>query len=275
MTVAVLVDSAAALPQEAAARHGIGVVPLQLVVGDDAYADGDLELPDVLDRIGDGLSTSAPTPGAWLEALRSRGEAVDAALLLTVSERMSATYRSAQLAAEAAPVDARVIDTGTAAGAEALVALAAAEAATAGADLDACAARARTVAAQVRLVATLEDLGQLVASGRVPAVAGWAGKQLDVNPLFEFRHGVARVLRPSLSRQAALDRIAARCRADRPEGPTRLHAAALEADAAEDADWLLRQVHTGEGDVSFRAPFSPVMVAHTGRGLVGLAWWWE
>ena len=25
----------------------------------------------------------------------------------------------------------------------------------------------------------------------------------------------------------------------------------------------------------FEAPFSSVMIAHTGPGLVGLAWWWE
>jgi fatty acid-binding protein DegV len=26
---------------------------------------------------------------------------------------------------------------------------------------------------------------------------------------------------------------------------------------------------------AFIAPFTPVMVAHTGPGLAGLAWWWE
>jgi hypothetical protein len=42
MSVAVVTDSAAALPDDLAARHGIEVVPLWLHIGDDSYRLRDL-----------------------------------------------------------------------------------------------------------------------------------------------------------------------------------------------------------------------------------------
>ena len=49
---------------------------------------------------------------------------------------------------------------------------------------------------------------------------------------------------------------------------------ALESpDAAHD---LLDRVQAAARPAtSFMGSFSPVMVAHTGPGLVGLAWWWD
>ena len=70
-------------------------------------------------------------------------------------------------------------------------------------------ARPREVIERVRLVATIPSLDHLVRSGRVPGIAGWAGTTLGINPLFEFRGGAVRRLRPALSREAALDRIVA------------------------------------------------------------------
>jgi DegV family protein with EDD domain len=171
----------------------------------------------------------------------------------------------------------RVVDTATAGGAEALVVLAAAQAARAGASLDDVEARARAVLERVRLVATLSSLDHLVRSGRVPGIAGWAGRRLGINPLFEFRGGSVRRLRPALSRDAALDRIVQLVRRDAPaDGRGRLHVAALHALALDVAEVLLAHVtEPGDDATAFIGEFGPVMVVHTGPGLAGLAWWWE
>jgi len=110
--------------------------------------------------------------------------------------------------------------------------------------------------------------------GRVPGLAGWAGRVLGLQPLFAFSHGHARPLRPSQGREAALERLVGRCLADRGDGT--LHLAAMHACAGEDARALLDRVGAEcPPATSFVAEFSPVMVAHTGPGLVGLGWWWE
>jgi fatty acid-binding protein DegV len=87
-------------------------------------------------------------------------------------------------------------------------------------------------------------------------------------------------LRPAASREAALSRILGHWRRSRQQAglSARLHVAALHADAETDAEGLLKRVR----DDLDHAPatelvleFSEVMIAHTGPGLVGLAWWWQ
>src|SRR5207248_10213346 len=155
------------------------------------------------------------------------------------------------------------------AGAQGLVVLAAAEAAAAGAPIDEVMERAQRVIARVRLVATVENLTRLIASGRVPGIAALANRWLGMNPLFQFREGHAHALRPAFSRDAALDRIVAFWRQSIVPG-AKLHVAALHAEAEEDATRILKQV-TAEvsAATAFVAPFSSVMVVHVGLGLVG------
>jgi DegV family protein with EDD domain len=283
MTVAVLTDSAASLPEPMAERFGITVLPLGLVVGDQILRDGELTMEEFLVRLDEGVTTAGVSAGEVAAALKARLDEpnVDAAIVLTVSAMMSSTYEAVRVGASALggpSSDAiEVFDTGTAAGAQGLVVLAAAERAAAGAPLDEVTATADRVADEVRLVASVDSLDYLVRSGRVPGIAGWAGRHLGVQPLFEFRRGRIVRQRPAFSEAAALERIASQCRSSQPDDPdARLHVAGLHALAPNRAMDLLHRVTEGENDArSFLAAFSTVMVAHTGPGLAGLAWWWE
>jgi DegV family protein with EDD domain len=274
LSVSIVTDSAAALPPELAARAGVTVVPMWLTVRGEPEPEGRRPLEELV--VEDGVQTSAPTPGEFETAVKDRLRATDdGVLVLTIASSMSATHHAAVVAADAVGGPVRVVDTKTAGGAEALVVLAAAEASRAGQSLDDVETRARTVIDRVRLVATIPTLDHLVRSGRVPGIAGWAGRRLGINPLFEFRDGKVRRLRPALSAEAALDRIVGFVRRSRVED-ARLHVAALHALAVDTAHELLNRV-TEEVDpaTSFVGEFGPVMVVHTGPGLAGLAWWWE
>jgi len=272
VTVALVTDSAAALPSELAAAHDVTVVPMWLTIGDESVHDGERELGELL---GDArVTTSAPAPGEFEDAIRQR-LGTDGVLVLTIDSEMSGTYNAATLAADTVGGPVRVVDTRTAAGAEALVVLAAAAAAEAGGDLDAVEQAARRVIDEVRLVATVPTLDHLVRSGRVPGIAGWAGRRLNINPLFEFRGGKVHRLRPAIGQPAALDRIVGRFTRSRVDG-ARLHVIALHALAAGEAKELLSRVEAEfEPATAFIGEFGSVMVVHTGPGLVGLAWWWE
>lgn len=280
MTVAVVTDSAAALPPDVAADHRVTVVPLQLTVGGTAHRDGELGLEHVLERLDEGVSTSGPPPADFARAIEERlSGGAGSVLVLTIAASMSSTHGAARLACE--QVDegggvVRVLDTATASGAQALVVLAAARRAREGASLDEVEDAARRVAGRVRLIATVPNLDRLVRSGRVPAIAGWAGRSLGVQPLFEFRRGKVKRLRPAFSRDAALDRIVTACRGSRRDGRS-LHAVALHAQDPESAERLLAEATAGEPGVamSLVTSFSPVMIVHTGPGLAGLAWYRE
>jgi DegV family protein with EDD domain len=272
VTVAIVTDSAAALPTDLAARHRITVVPMWLTIGGRSVREGERLLSELL---GDErTSTSGPAPGEFAAAIESR-LSDDGVLVLTIAASMSGTHEAATVAARQLGDRVRVLDTATAAGAEALVVLAAAAAAEQGASLDEVEAVAKDVVERVQLVATVPNLDHLVRSGRVPGIAGWAGRRLGINPLFEFRGGKVRRLRPALSPDAALDRIMSRFRRSR-EPNTRLHVAALHALAPEAADRLLERVEAeARPATKFAGEFGSVMVVHTGPGLYGLAWWWE
>jgi DegV family protein with EDD domain len=259
MTV-VVTDSGASIPRELAAAWGVEVVDQHV------------------DNLDGRVTTAAPSPGEFLRAVERTG--ADEVVVLTVSSRVSGTWNAARLAAAESTIPLDVIDTETAAGAQALVVHAAAIAAAAGGDRAAVRAAAIDAIGRVRLVAVIEGLDHLVRSGRVPGVAGWAGRMLGLKPLFEFRQGVARPLRPAVSRDAALTRIIGIWRRSRTAaGPGhRLHIAALHADAEPDAEGLLKRVRDeldAPAGTELVLEFSEVMIAHTGPGLVGLAWWWQ
>jgi DegV family protein with EDD domain len=273
MSVAIITDSAAALPSELVAVHGIQVVPMWLTVRGEPELEGARSLEELV--VEDQVTTSAPTPGEFEASIKDALRECDGAVVLTIASSMSATHASALVAAHAVGGDVRVIDTANAGGAEALVVLAAADVAAAGGSIDAVEQRAGEVIERVRLVATLSSLDHLVRSGRVPGVAGWAGRRLGINPLFEFRGGKVLRLRPALSQEAALDRIVALVRRAQPTGESRLHVAALHALAVDIAHDLIERVQEFEPRTEFVGEFGPVMVVHTGPGLAGLAWWWE
>jgi DegV family protein with EDD domain len=272
MTVAIVTDSAAALPAELAARHRITVVPMWLTIAGQSLREGERPLSELL---GDErVSTSGPAPGEFEAAIEPR-RGDDGVLVLTIAASMSGTHEAATVAARELGDRVRVVDTATAAGAEALVVLAAAAAAERGASLDEVEAVAKDVVERVQLIASVPNLDHLVRSGRVPGIAGWAGRRLHINPLFEFSGGKVHRLRPALSADAAFDRMFSRFQRSR-EPHTRLHVTALHALAPEAAARLLERV---EAEVTpttkFIGEFGSVMVVHTGPGLYGLAWWWE
>ena len=248
-------------------------------VGGQEYRDGEIGMAQVLELLGEGLSTSGPAPGELAQAA-TEADGGDGVVILTVSRGMSAVYDAARVAASSlGGTDVAVVDTGVAAGAQGLVVLAASRAARSGADVEGVVAAATAAAGRARLVATLPSLEHLARSGRVPGVAAWGARWLGLQPVFEFSGGKVRPLRPARGRRAALQGIVAtwaRARAASRFEDSALHVAALHALDPETAGELLAEVNAQARPASsFIGSFSPVMVAHTGPGLAGLAWCWD
>jgi DegV family protein with EDD domain len=275
VTVAIVTDSAAALDPALARRYGITVVPMEVVIGGSARSESEVTLEEVVANLDSGVQTSGPSPGAFMEAVKE--VSAFEVLILTVAQRFSSTYQAAVTGARLAtgPKKVRVLDTGTAAGAEGLVVLAAADEAAKGASLEEVEARALLASRRVRLVATIDGLTHLVRGGRLPQPVARAASLLGVRPLFELDRGHIRPLRPSLSNEGAIEQVIAQWRRSQLEG-ARLHVCALHAGRRREAEELLATV-TAElkPATSFVGCFSPVMVAHTGPTVLGLAWWWD
>ena len=236
MTVAIVTDSAAAIPTDLVERHQISVVPMWIHLGDATIAEGERPLGEFL---GDErVTTSAPAPGDFERVIRRRlDDGADAVVVLTIAASMSASYQSAdgrgarRRRAGAGPrhrhrrgwPGARGAGGGRGRG-RGRIARARSM------------AEAASVAAQVRLLGMVPHLEHLVRSGRVPGIAGWAGRALGINPLFELRDGRVKRLRPAIGSDAAIDRMVARFRrsqvADACAHVSALHAVAPDAAAA-------------------------------------------
>lgn len=270
-SVAVLTDSAASLPPDVVGGPDLEVVPMTVVIGDEAHPDDALSAADVLQVLDDRpVSTSAPSPGDYLRRIEALGGRP--VLVTTVARQMSASYEAAVTACRYVRTPTEVVDSGSATGGQGLVVAAGLGAAAAGSSLEAAAAEARRVAGRVRLVAALGGLDRLARSGRVPGIAAAATRSLGLRPIFELAGGRTASRRPAAGGRSALQRLAATC-THRHQG--QLRCAVLHADAPGAAAELEAMVLAGVPEArTYVAPFSSVMVAHTGPGVVGLAWWW-
>src|SRR5579864_8391754 len=108
MTVRIVTDSTADIPQEQARAAGITIVPLTVFFGDEAYLDG-VELDNAgfyrkLQSSKDLPRTSQPAPAMFQEAYtRLIDEGADGILSVHLSSKLSGTYQSARTASESLP----------------------------------------------------------------------------------------------------------------------------------------------------------------------------
>ena len=279
--VAVVVDGSASLPAAGDGPLPSHVVPMPIHVGGAAYAGGRAVSPAEFYRVQrearEPPTTASPSPSAFVEAFRAAAREAETVLALTVSRRFSSAFDSANMAAqefrrESADVRVEVVDTESAAGGEGLVGTAACRAADAGHDIDGVIASIGPVVPRVYLAAYLDTLYYVWKSGRIPGIAYAGSALLRLKPVFEMHRGeiesIARPRSAARAQRVLIDRVAMRAR-DSP-----VHAAVIHADALGVADDL-RQSLGDELDCAelYVSELAPVVGAHTGPGLVGVAFW--
>ena len=276
-------DSAASLPADAAELPGLYVVPMGVTIDGRTYLDGrDLQAADfyrLLREARELPTTSAPSPARFLEAFRSASERSAAVLCLTAASRFSASLDAARTAAagakEAFPgLEVVVLGSESAAGGQGLIALEAWRTSRDGGGLEEVVAAARRVIHKVRVVAFLDTLYYLWKGGRVPRIAHAGTSLLGIKPVFEMVRGEVRTVARPRTQRRAMTRLLELVNEGVERGP--LHATVMHADAPEAAEELrqrLEAMHPCEE--LFVSEFTPVLGAHIGPGLLGIAYWWE
>ena len=281
--VAVVVDSAASVPDEFRSSPLTYIAPMRLHVGDATYRDGvDISPADFYQRQRENahqIRTSAPTPADFLDAYTAASAVADSALTILVSGSFSAASSSAELArqefGEAHPeFQIRTLDSQSAAGGQGLVAWEALKASLAGYGLEQAEARALETRRRVRLIAYVDTLYYLWKGGRVAGIAHLGASLLKLKPIFELSQSqVLTLAKPRTASRAGEKMI--ELIADR-VGDSKVHAIIMHVSARERA-LQLRDVIEEKFDCaeSFVTEFTPVMGAHIGPGMVGAAFWAE
>lgn len=265
--VALVTDSSTCLPPDLIEALAIRVVPITVHLPDVDRVDGSDQLSR---RISEAVErdqyvrSSHPFITDYLAAIEDCG--TPTVVVVTPAMEFAGMYRNAALAAELSRATAVAVDSRTAAAGQALVVLAGAEAADRGADLDEVLAVIEDASRRVDLVASLEALGPLRRSRRVPSNAlrrlGLEGQR----SVFRMRDGGVEPLREAATAELALEAIReawSSCPAPGPERCTVFHA---------DCPDLAASLTAAIGRVDFVSGFSAAMQIHTGRGVVGAAW---
>ena len=273
MHTAVITDSVACLPEELAKELGVAVVPIALNVNGREVLEGELQNQELLKAK---VKTSAPSPGDFEKALAQALKKASQALVITVSKELSASYQSGLLAAREYGSFVKVLNSQTAASAQGLVVMAAAREAEAAEDLELIYEHAHKVSKKVRLMGAISDLQHLTRTGRIPAIAGWAGRQIGIKPLFEIRESEIKRLLPARSLEKARAKMIQACLAERPSLEASLHLALIHSDSAEQIDALQKNLEPLQPYSDFFiASFNQSLLAAAGTGVFGLSWWWE
>lgn len=187
---AVLTDSASDLPREWVERHGVHVVPMQVVVGEDVYRDGiDLQPDELLALMEDAGSrqpkTSQPTPAAFATAAQGAIDHGAKELLgIFVSSALSGTCTSgAKVLRQFDGVPVEVIDSRSASLGVGLLVIRAIELLEQGYDLTALATELRRVRDQSNVFFTVDTMEHLFRSGRISRTKALLGGMLGVKPI--------------------------------------------------------------------------------------------
>ena len=277
--LAVVIDSGCSLPYGLVRKWGITVVPHRLVLGGKVLRDGvDIRPSGFYSALREGEdspTTSAPAPAEFLEVFSRRLEEGRDVVCLTIASRFSSTHQSALTARDLASEYAghariEVIDSGTAAGGAALLALAAARWGSEGLSLEETSGRVCRLIPHINLFAFLDSLDYLRRGGRVGKLSALAGDLLGIKPVAELFMGETRLVGKPRGRERAADRLLNLMRGRVGRNPVRANV--MEADAADEAEELLRRI-TNEFECveAFTSQFTPVMGAHTGPGVLGIA----
>jgi len=282
--VAIVTDTTACVPQEHVARYDIEVVPVQLIFEDRTYRDGidinPTEFYTLLREAKKTPTTSSSSPNPYLDAYLNASRRAESILCFTEPSRFSAMFDSAKVAMEMAretlqDMVIEVLECTTAAAGQGLVALAAARAAALDKPLGEVKEVATNIMSRVNLFATLDTLNYLAKSGRVPQAAALVNSLLNIKPIFTLNHSDAHTVALPRTMKSAMNRMLKLIEAEvSPKQP--LHVAVMHADALEQANSLKNRIISQfECQEIFVTEFTPVMGAHTGPGLVGVAFYGE
>jgi DegV family protein with EDD domain len=275
--VAVVCDSSCDLSDAVLDRHGIAMVPLQLLFGDEAYLDRvEMDAAEFHRRLRAGgvqPTTSQPTPAQFAAAYEQARAGAAEAVVVVLSSGLSGTYANAEAARRSFArggihlVDSRGVSFGVG-----MLALRAAELAEAGWPAAAIARELERVRGQSGMFFTVDTLEHLLRSGRVSRVQAWLGGLLDMKPILSLdREGRAVAAGRVRGQAALLPRLFRLLDAAIPRPRERLRMGVAHADAPELAERVGRALAERYQPLDLMvSPVTGVLAAHAGPGAWGV-----
>jgi DegV family protein with EDD domain len=190
--VAIVTDSACCLPGGSTGAVRPIVVPLRVLLDGRDHAETDLTGDQLVARLraGDALTTSQPTPQAFVAAYeRAAEEGASQIVSVHLSAALSGTHAAAGAAAREVEVRVQVVDSASAGFGLGFAVRAGLNAAAAGADGAAVVDTVEQSLSGTQVLFYVDTLEYLRRGGRIGSAAAWAGSALAIKPILRLEAG--------------------------------------------------------------------------------------
>lgn len=275
--VRVVTDSSANIPLELVRDLDIQVVPLMLNVGGDILRDGvDITPGEFYRKQREqkfSAKTSSPSVADFLHAYTAQPVPREGIVSIHLPSRLSGTLEVARTASSLIDeADVQVVDAQSVAIAQGFVVIGAARAAYEGKDIRTVIESAQRIALKVHFFAMLDTLEYLHRGGRIGGVQALMGMMLRIKPIVYLVDGRVEPLAKTRTKTKALDFMLERIKLL--SGGCPIHAAVLHSDAGAEAEDFRSRIEKRFDCLElYVTELTPVMGAHSGPGVLGLAFY--
>ena len=211
MAIKILTDSGSDINQIEAEKMGIHLIPIPITFGETEYLDGVNLMPtefyDKLENSEDLPVTSQITPYKYEEAFEELTKNGDQLIVITLSSKISGTYRNAFTTAENFKGKVFVIDSLNACAGQRLVTQYALRLAQEGLSAEEIVEKVEKAKTRVRLVAMIDTLKYLKKGGRISAAAAAIGGLVNLKPMISVIDGEVKVIGKTIGIKKAMQFI--------------------------------------------------------------------
>ena len=275
MTVKIITDSSAGVPESTARELDITVVPVPVCFGEDIYLDGiDMTTEQFYQRLVENKThptTSVPAPVTFARTYDEVAEKADEIAVITISHKLSAipevALQSVKLMKNKS-CRVEVIDSNWALMAEGLLVLTAARAARDGASLDEVMALVRQDMGRVDIRIAFDTLEYLRRGGRIGRAQAFLGSMLKINPILCIKDGETSPVAREHSRAKAIEHLY-----NFAGGYARIEEMAIaDATTPDEADELARRLDAKfPAERIYRTKVTPAVGTHVGPHVISVA----
>ena len=268
MSVGIVTDSTAYLPNTLVAELAIEVVPLQVISAGEAFNEVDgitVEKVATLLRAGKSVTTSRPNPDLFVETYEKlRNKGAESIVSVHLSSELSGTYEAAVLASRRVNFPVDVVDSRGIAMMMGFAVIAGARLAKAGGTQAEVVSLVNRKCAGATIVFYVDSLEFLERGGRINAMQARMGRAMDLKPLLHMINGkveqreLVRSSEKALARMVDLVTAAARIKSE-----IAVHHVEAQDAAQEIANQL--QSRTGIPNIEV-TPAGAVVGTHVGPG---------
>ena len=267
---AVVTDSTADLPAEWKAKHGIEVVPLKVLFGQETFRDGvDMNNEQFFQRLAASTTlptTSAPSPGEFAEVYKRLARDHDGCISIHIGAQLSATAEAARVGASSVEgFRVEVVDSETVSMPIAFLCLIAAGCPT----LDDAVAAVKQRIPKTRVLALLDTLRYLEMGGRLSRAQAMIGTMLDLKPLLLVKDREIKPVDRVRTRSRAVERMVEFFKTELPVE----HVAVMHAQARDEAERIAGRLRADlPGQEIIVGQIGCVLGTHTGPKALGIVY---